>query len=106
MITSVLSVDLGNSGTVSGFLCATNSSLDQVHLADLKTPIGTYPHALVRTHDLVFMEVTLPPVAPPSEVREKPRSQLEEVPTEPTADSQLDKITTEIPVVPQEHLST
>jgi len=58
-------------GTVTGSIRAADPKLQMVHLDNLKTPIGIYPHALVRTNDMIYLEVPVPPLVAAEEKGKK-----------------------------------
>jgi len=51
---------LFDGGKVQGKIRGTNSKMEQIVASDLQTPIGVYPHVLLRTTDLTHIEINIP----------------------------------------------
>ena len=50
---------------VHGVLATTDAAPRELHVADLQTPLGTVPHALLRVSDIIAFEAAAVPLAPP-----------------------------------------
>eukprot|EP01116_Phalansterium_solitarium_P020873 TRINITY_DN6315_c0_g1_i1.p1 TRINITY_DN6315_c0_g1~~TRINITY_DN6315_c0_g1_i1.p1 ORF type:complete len:117 (-),score=28.33 TRINITY_DN6315_c0_g1_i1:189-539(-) len=54
-------LDLHEEASVRGTLTAVDSRLSRIHVSQLQTPMFLYPEALVRTSDVVLVEVLTDP---------------------------------------------